>query len=67
MKAIISLIGLGLALIHSQAFAKDYVLLDLDKAPQNWKMTSEELGLNPEKPFCVSVRLCTGDVRKGSA
>lgn len=34
MKAIVSLIGLSLALATSHAFAKDYVLLDTDKAPK---------------------------------
>ena len=45
MKAIVSLIGLSMALATSHALAKDYVLLDTDKAPQNWKITSQELGL----------------------
>ena len=33
MKAIVSLIGLSMALATSHALAKDYVLLDTDKAP----------------------------------
>ena len=45
MKAIVSLIGLSMALASSHALAKDYVLLDTDKAPQNWKVNSQELGL----------------------
>ena len=65
MKAIILLIGLSLALIHSHTSAKDYVLLDSDKPAQNWKITSQELGLNPEKPFSVSVRTLHGGRQEG--
>ena len=65
MKAIVSLIGLSLALATSHAFAKDYVLLDTDKAPQDWRITSQELGLKVEKPFSVSVRNLHGGRQEG--
>jgi hypothetical protein len=45
MRAIVSLIALSRALAASHAFAKDYVLLDTDKAPPNSKIASQELGL----------------------
>ena len=66
MKAIVSLIGLSLALATSHAFAKDYVLLDTDKAPQDWRITSQELGLKVEKPFSVSVRNLHGGAKASS-
>ena len=65
MKVIIFLIGLSLALVPSHALAKDYVLLDSDKPAQNWKITSQELGLNPEKPFSVSMRTLHGGRQEG--
>ena len=65
MKAILSLIGLNIALATSLALAKDYVLLDTDKAPENWKITSQELGLKVDKPFSVSVRNLHGGRQEG--
>jgi hypothetical protein len=65
MKAIISFIGLSLALVQSPAPAKDYVLLDADKAPEDSKITSEQLGLSLEKPFCVTVRNLHGGRQEG--
>ena len=49
----------------SHALAKDYVLLDSDKPAQNWKITSQELGLNPEKPFSVSMCTLHGGRQEG--
>jgi Domain of unknown function (DUF4432) len=71
MRAIVSLIALSRALATSHAFAKDYVLLDTDKAPQNWKITSQELGLKIDKPFSVSLRtlqegVCIVDIDTGA-
>jgi Domain of unknown function (DUF4432) len=66
MKTIISLIGLSMALASANALAKDYVLLDSDKPPQNWKITSQDLGLTLEKPFCVSMRTLHGGRQEGS-
>ena len=65
MKAIVSLIGLSMALASSHALAKDYVLLDTDKAPQNWKITSQELGLKIDRPFSVSLRTLHGGRHEG--
>lgn len=65
MKAIAPSIVLGLALAVSPVLAKDYVLLDTDKAPQNWKITSQELGLKVDKPFSVSVRTLHGGRQEG--
>src|SRR6476620_10263536 len=65
MKAILSLIGLNIALATSLALAKDYVLLDTDKAPENWKITSQELGFKIDKPFSVSLRNLHGGRQEG--
>jgi hypothetical protein len=40
LKTISSLIGLSTVLVTSHAFAREWVLLDSDKAPQNWQITS---------------------------
>jgi hypothetical protein len=52
--------------MNSPAPAKDYVLIDSDKAPQNWEITSEDLGLTLEKPFCVSMRTLHGGRQEGA-
>jgi hypothetical protein len=43
------------------------VQLDTDKALQNWKITSQQLGLKIDKPFSVSLRTLQAGVRKASA
>src|SRR4051794_910770 len=65
MKAIASLIGLSTALAATHALAWDCVLLDTDKAPQNWQKTSEELGLKIDKPFSVRMRTLHGGRQEG--
>ena len=65
MKTFASLIGLSIALAAPHALAKDYVLLDTDKAPQDWRITSQELGLKVDKPFSVSVRNLHGGRQEG--
>ena len=65
MKTFTFLIGLGMALAASNLLAKDYVLLDTDKASQDWRITSEELGLKVAKPFSVSVRNLHGGRQEG--
>jgi uncharacterized protein DUF4432 len=60
-----SLIGLGMILAGLHALAKDYVLLDTDKASQDWRITSEELGLKVDKPFSVSLRNLHGGRQEG--
>ena len=65
MKTFLSLIGLAIALAAPHVLAKDYVLLDTDKASQDWRITSEELGLKVDKPFSVSVRNLHGGRQEG--
>ena len=65
MKTFVSLIGLSMALAASHALARDYVLLDTDKAPQDWRITSQELGLKIDKPFSVRVRNLHGGRQEG--
>ena len=56
MKTFASFIDLSIALAAPHAFAKTTVLLRHDKTPQDWRITSQELGLKVDKPFSVSVR-----------
>ncbi len=61
----ISIIGLSAALGANPALARDWVLLDTAKAPQNWQITSQELGLKIDKPFSVSLRILHGGRQEG--
>ena len=61
------LISLGALSAASHAMAWDYVLLDTDKAAQNWQITSQQLGVKTDKPFCVPCAPCTAVGRKASA
>src|SRR6476469_9384556 len=65
MNAIVPLIGVGSALIMSHALAWERVLLDTYTAPQNWEITSQELGLTPAKPFSVRMRTLHGGRQEG--
>jgi hypothetical protein len=60
-----SLIGLSAAIGTIPALAKDWVLLDTTKAPQDWRITSQELGVNLDKPFSVSLRMLHGGRQEG--
>ncbi len=62
-----SLIGLGVSVGVNPALARDWVLLDASKAPQNWQVTSPELGLRIDKPFSVSLRILHGGRQEGVA
>jgi Domain of unknown function (DUF4432) len=62
-----SMIGLGVSFGVNPALARDWVLLDASKAPQNWQITSQELGLNIDKPFSVSLRILHGGRQEGVA
>lgn len=44
-------VALGALSAASHALAWDYVLLDTDKAAQNWQITSQQLGVTTDKPF----------------
>jgi Domain of unknown function (DUF4432) len=62
-----SLIGLGASFGVNPAVARDWVLLDASKAPQNWQITSQELGLKIDKPFSVRLRILHGGRQEGVA
>jgi hypothetical protein len=47
------------------ADARDWVLIDSAHAPQNWQITSQQLGIKLDKPFRVSLRLLHGGRQEG--
>jgi hypothetical protein len=64
---IMPLIGLSSSLAATPALAQEWVLLDASKAPQNWQITSQELGLKLDHPFSVSLRTLHGGRQEGAA
>ena len=62
LKLFVALSALSAA---SHAMAWDYVLLDTDKAAQNWQITSQQLGLKTDKPFSVTLRTLHGGRQEG--
>ena len=65
MKTIVSLIGLISTIAISNALAWERVLLDTYTAPQNWEISSQDLGLKPAKPFSVRMRTLHGGRQEG--
>jgi hypothetical protein len=65
LRTISSLFCLSTALAATHALAWDWVLLDTDKAPHNWQITSQELGLKIDKRFSVSLRTLHGGRQEG--
>jgi hypothetical protein len=65
MKTIVSLIGLISTLAGTNALAWERILLDTYTAPQNWEISSQDLGLKPSKPFSVRMRLLHGGRQEG--
>ena len=59
----IPLIGYGVAL--GSAPAREWVLLDTHVPAQNWKITSQELGIKADKPFSVGLRTLHGGRQEG--
>ena len=49
----------------SHAMAWDYVLIDTDKASQNWQITSQQLGVKTDQPFSVTLRTLHGGRQEG--
>jgi hypothetical protein len=47
------------------AYARDWVLIDSAHAPQNWQITSQQLGIKLDKPFQVTLRLLHGGRQEG--
>ncbi|WP_223490436.1 aldose 1-epimerase family protein [Pseudomonas sp. A-RE-19] len=62
LKLFVTLSALSAA---SHAMAWDYVLLDTDKAAQNWQITSQQLGVKTGKPFSVTLRTLHGGRQEG--
>jgi len=62
LKLFVALSALSAA---SHAMAWDYVLLDTDKAAQNWQITSQQLGVQTDKPFSVTLRTLHGGRQEG--
>ncbi|MBF7144846.1 MULTISPECIES: aldose 1-epimerase family protein [Pseudomonas] len=65
MKPLHLLAALGTLAMTSQAMARDYVLLDTDKAAEPFKVTSAELGAKTTAPFTVTVRTLHGGRQEG--
>ena len=65
MKTIVSLIGLISTLAITNALSWERVLLDTYTAPQNWEISSQDLGLKPTKPFSVRMRTLHGGRQEG--
>jgi hypothetical protein len=65
MKTIVSLLGLISALATTNALAWELVLVDTYTAPQNWEISSQDLGLKPAKPFSVRLRTLHGGRQEG--
>jgi hypothetical protein len=64
MKTIVSLIGLTSTLAITNALAWERVLLDRYTAPQNWEISSQELGLKPPSLSLSACAPCMADGRK---
>ena len=65
MKTIVSLIGLISTLAITNALSWERVLLDTYTAPENWEISSQDLGLKPAKPFSVRMRTLHGGRQEG--
>jgi hypothetical protein len=53
------------SLAITNALAWERVLLDTYTAPQNWEISSQDLGLKPAKPFSVRMRTLHGGRQEG--
>lgn len=65
MKLLPLISALGAFTLASHALAWDFVLLDVDKAPQDQRITSEQLGAKVAKPFSVTMRTLHGGRQEG--
>ena len=54
-----------ITLTGAPACAWERVLLDTNKAAENWQITSQDLGLNLDKPFSVRMRVLHGGRQEG--
>ncbi|WP_090901591.1 aldose 1-epimerase family protein [Azotobacter beijerinckii] len=57
--------GPGAIASATSAPVHEFVLLDGDKAPQNWSIDSRQLGIETDKPFSVSLRTLHGGRQEG--
>lgn len=60
-------VALGALTAASNTLAWDYVLLDTDKAAQNWQITSQQLGVKPTSPSALPCAPCTAVGKRVSA
>lgn len=62
---IMTILGLNSAMAVTPASAREWVLIDADKAAHDWRITSQELGLKSSKPFSVIMRTLHGGRQEG--
>jgi outer membrane protein OmpA-like peptidoglycan-associated protein len=55
----------AITLTGAPALVWERVLLDTDKPAENWRITSQDLGLKPDKPFSVGMRILHGGRQEG--
>ncbi|GAB3382615.1 aldose 1-epimerase family protein [Azotobacter armeniacus] len=65
MKKLSGLAGPGAIASATPALAHEYVLIDSDKAPQNWSIDSRQLGIETDRPFSVTLRTLHGGRQEG--
>lgn len=65
MKKHSGLAGPGAIASATPAPVHEFVLLDSDKAPQNWSIDSRQLGIETDRPFSVSLRTLHGGRQEG--
>jgi hypothetical protein len=65
MKPSAWLLSISALAAASNAFAWDYVLLDVDKPASNQQITSAQLGVKTDKPFSVTMRTLHGGRQEG--
>lgn len=65
MKPSAWLLSISALAAASNAFAWDYVLLDVDKPASNQQITSAQLGVKTDKPFSITMRTLHGGRQEG--
>jgi len=59
------LFGLAASAIVGSGSARDYVLIDSDKSPSDWKVDSQQLAIKTAKPFSIRLRTLHGGRQEG--
>ncbi|SEJ29510.1 protein of unknown function [Azotobacter beijerinckii] len=65
MKKHSGLAGPGAIASATPAPVHEFVLIDSDKAPQNWSVDSRQLGIETDTPFSVTLRTLHGGRQEG--